>query len=51
MTAERRGHPGQAAAGEMRRASVFWRLARWFRRVAALMDDREAVIAFFKSLR
>jgi hypothetical protein len=51
MTADRGGHRGHAAAIEMRRASVFRRLVRWFRRVAALMDDREAVIAYFKSLR
>jgi hypothetical protein len=51
MTAEKSGHPGPAAAREMRRASVSRRLGGWWRRVAALMDDREALIAFFKSLR
>ena len=40
-----------AGAGWARRVAIFGRLARWFRQVAALMDDRNAVIAYFKSLR
>jgi hypothetical protein len=50
MTSEKARHSARAA-GEVPRVSVVGRLQKWFRRVAAVMDDREAVVAFFKSLR
>jgi len=51
MTSEKARHSARAATGEVPRVSVVGRLKKWFRRVAAVMDDREAVVAFFKSLR